>query len=163
FLFYAIGDPEVSGIYLASLDGGKPKRLTAADSSGALLKPDRIAFVRQGTLVASQFDLTRGELLGDAVTLANGVVVDVGYAPGFSISAEGYVAYRTGGTIETQLTWFDRTGKPLSVASGPDSSGIGYPQLSPDERRVALYRTVGGNPDIWLLDLTRGSMTRLTT
>ena len=51
FLFYAVGTVEAAGIYLASLDGGEPKRLTAADSAGSPLGADRIAFVRQGTLV----------------------------------------------------------------------------------------------------------------
>jgi hypothetical protein len=33
------GTPEASGIYLGSLDGGEPKRLTAANSNGAYLAP----------------------------------------------------------------------------------------------------------------------------
>ena len=57
FLFYAAGTPEAAGIYLGSLDGGAPPRLTAADSAGAFLPPDRVVFVRQGTLVAHDSEL----------------------------------------------------------------------------------------------------------
>jgi Tol biopolymer transport system component len=35
--------------------------------------------------------------------------------------------------------------------------------MSPDGRRVVLQRTVNGNPDIWLLDLARGVLTRFTS
>src|SRR5438552_2596371 len=33
FLFYVQSTPEIQGVYLGSLDGGEPKRLTAADSA----------------------------------------------------------------------------------------------------------------------------------
>src|SRR2546425_518160 len=92
FLFYATGTPDASGIYLGSLDGGEPKRLTAADSAGAYLPPGMIAFMRQTTLMAQHFDLKRGELLGDPVRLADPVgLVNTGLG-GFSVSADGRVA-----------------------------------------------------------------------
>ena len=34
FLFFALGSLEATGIYLGSLDGGDPKRLTVADYGG---------------------------------------------------------------------------------------------------------------------------------
>src|SRR5262249_31801290 len=52
FLFIATGNPEVSGIYLGSLDGAEPKRLTATDSPAAYLPPEMIVFVRGTTLMA---------------------------------------------------------------------------------------------------------------
>jgi len=158
-----VGEPEGLGIYLASVNGGKAKKLTVADSTGLVLPPNRIVFVRQGALVAREFDLATQDWTGDAVTLAEGVGLDLGFAAAFSTSANGQVAYRPGGAAEMQLAWFDRTGQKLSVIGTPDPSLAGFPQLSPDERRVALYRSVAGNGDIWLLDLVRGGMTRLTT
>lgn len=61
-----------------------------------------------------------------------------------------------------QLTWYDRTGKAVSVVGHPDSSAVQYPGLSPDGTHVALTRTVQNNADIWLIDLVRGGMTRFT-
>ena len=72
FLFYALGTPEAAGIYLGSLDGGAPTRLTAADSAGAFLPPDRVVFVQGGTLVARRLDLAGRALTGEPVTLADG-------------------------------------------------------------------------------------------
>src|SRR5262249_39455322 len=104
FLFFVVGTPEASGIYLGSLDGEEPKRLAAADSTGAYLPPGMIAFVRQTTLMAQRLDLNRGELTGDPVRLADSISSNgvVGFGP-FSISADGRVAYRSGGSVR-QLT-----------------------------------------------------------
>jgi Tol biopolymer transport system component len=163
FLFYALGLPESSGIYLGSLDGGETKRLTAADTSGAFLKPDHVVFIRQGALVARRLDLARGELTGDPVTLADPVGYDgTGPMGGFSVSSDGHVAYRAGGAGMQQLTWFDRIGKVVGVAGEPDANNLQTPELSPDGRRVAMTRTVQTNQDVWLMDLVRGGLTRLT-
>lgn len=143
FLFQATGGADASGIYLGSLDGGEPKRLTAADSFSAYLKPDRIVFTRQGALVARELDVTRGELTGEPIVLADSVGYDGSTTlSGFSVSADGRLAYRSGGAGRVQLTWFDRTGKTVGVAGEPDANSLQYPELSPDGRRVAVYRTV---------------------
>jgi serine/threonine protein kinase len=152
FLFYAAGEPEVSGIYLGSMDGTPAKRLTAADSSGSFLSPDRLLFLRQGTLVARHFDVAREELTGDPITLAS----DVG---GFSVSASGIVAHRSaGGGRQARITWFDRSGQTVLGPTGFANA----PELSPDERQVAFDRTTRGNRDVWILDLARESVTPFT-
>src|SRR3989475_1972864 len=165
FLFYVVGTPEGSGIYLGSLDGGEPKRLAAANSTGAYLAPGMIAFVRQTTLIAQRLDLNRGELVGDPVRLADPVSVsEVGVTgfSSFSISADGRVAYRSGVGWMAQLKWHDRTGKAVSVVGQPDSSLLQYPALLPDGTHVAVNRTIQNNLDIWQIDLVRDRMTRFT-
>ena len=74
-----------------------------------------------------------------------------------SVSAAGLVAYRAGGASRRQLAWFDRSGKALGTLGAPDENGLNAPSVSPDGRRVAVFRTVQGNTDIWLLDGTRTS------
>ena len=54
------------------------------------------------------------------------------------------------------------TGKGVGVVGEPDTSDPAYPELSPDGRRVAMRRAVQGNIDVWVRDLLRGGMTRLT-
>ncbi|MFN0096220.1 MAG: protein kinase domain-containing protein [Dehalococcoidia bacterium] len=163
FLFYVLGTPETSGLYLGSLDGGTPARLTAADSAGGFLPPDHVVFVRQGTLVARRLDLSKGALTGDPVTLADRVGAEGIARGGFSVSAAGSVAYRAGGGRTPRLlTWVDRTGKVVGEAGEPDPNASAGLDLSRDGRRVAMWRGVQGNADIWLMDLVRGGMTRLT-
>ena len=164
FLFHAEGLPETAGIYLGSLDGGVPTRLTAADSAGAFLPPDRVLFVRQGSLVARRLDLAGRALTGEPVILAEGVGVDRYFRGGVAASGAGQVAYRTASESSLrQLRWVDRTGRTESVVGEPDASDMSTPALSPDGRRVAMRRVVqGNNPDIWILDLLRAGLTRLT-
>ena len=159
FLFYTEGEPEVSGIYLGSLDGGTPKQLAAADSAGVSLAPDYVVFVQDGTLVARRLNVTRGEFTGEPATLASSISSDPIGSFGFSASATGVLAYRaSGGSPLGQLTWFDDTGNVLEVVgrmNGPD--------LSTDERYIAYDATIDGNRDVWVMDLQRGGRTRLTT
>jgi Tol biopolymer transport system component len=66
------------------------------------------------------------------------------------------------GSSRTRLDWYDRSGKRLAwIPEGNDAS---WPALSPDEKRLAVMRldatTRAG--DIWLFELTRNSLARLT-
>jgi serine/threonine protein kinase len=155
FLFYAQGTPETGGIYLGSIDAPEVKRLTVADAAGVYDPDGWLLFIRAGTLMAQRLDLARRELTGDLVTVADPVGFDATTNAGaVSISATGLVAYRASGANRRQLTWFDRAGKTLGVIGAPDDS-LRNPRISPDGRRVAVYRTVQGNTDVWLQDADR--------
>jgi eukaryotic-like serine/threonine-protein kinase len=163
FLFYMQATPERAGVYLGSIEGNDLKRLVASDGTAAWLPPGWLLYLQQGTLRAQQLDTSRGILVGNPVTVADPVGYDVAFFyGGFSVSAEGTIAYRTSTGTRTQLTWFDRSGKAARTVGDPDDTGLGYPELSPDGRRVAVDRTVQGNQDIWLIDLLRGGLTRFT-
>jgi dipeptidyl aminopeptidase/acylaminoacyl peptidase len=115
-----------------------------------------LLWVRTGTLMAQRLDLGRRELTGDPVTLADPVAFDATvYAGAVSVSAAGLVAYRTSGANRRQLRWFDRMGKTMGVLGAPDENNLSVPKVSPDGRRVAVFRAVQGNTDIWLLDGAR--------
>jgi Tol biopolymer transport system component len=162
FLFFAQGDPAVAGIYLASIEGGEPKRLVASNAAGVFLNPDRLLFVQQGALVAQHLDMARQELTGDPVVVSDAVIVSRGLNFGvFSASQDGRIAYRAT-LAPNQLFWYDRTGKLLGIASEPDATGMDEAELSPDGRRVAVQRTVENNTDIWLRDLARDIFVRFT-
>ena len=162
FLFYVSGNPAASGIYLGSLDGGRPKRLAEADTAAAYVAPDSIIFVRQRALVVQRLDVKRRELAGEPIILADGVGTEAPNLGGFSVSSSGLVAYRTGGGRRSQLVWRDRTGHHLGVAADADANNPSYLELSPDGQRAALQRMVDNNTDIWLLDLARSGMSRFT-
>ena len=69
------------------------------------------------------------------------------------------MSYRTGAANQRHLLWFDRSGTARGRIGKPDAT-VNSVRVSPDGRRVALYRTVQGNDDIWLLDADR--MSRFT-
>jgi hypothetical protein len=65
--------------------------------------------------MAQPLDPGTFELAGDAFPVAERVSTSRVYAL-FTVSPGGALAYRTGGAAsDTQLTWFDRAGKPLAT------------------------------------------------
>ena len=151
FIFYAQGTTGMQGIDPASLYGGEPKRLTAADTAGDP-GPAALSSISQGALVTRRLDLKRGEVIRRTQTLADYVGSNASFRGGVSVSGDGRIAYRASGGERTQLTWHDRAGKPVGAAGQPDEQGLLAPEVSPDGRRVAVDRTVQGNRDVWLID-----------
>ncbi|HEY7191072.1 MAG TPA: protein kinase [Vicinamibacterales bacterium] len=161
FIFYVQGPVATAGIYLGSIDGASPTRLVASDSAGVYAPGDWLLFVRSGALLAQRLDLSRRTLTGDPVTVADSIAFDpYRQASALSISASGLIAFRSGAATRLQLTWLDRAGKSLGAVGAPDDNALVAPRLSPDGRRVAVFRTVQQNTDIWILDPER--MVRFT-
>jgi eukaryotic-like serine/threonine-protein kinase len=79
----------------------------------------------------------------------------------FSVSQKGALAYIPRGSAETELQWFDRSGKSLgTVGQVADYSG---PALSPDGTRIAVgIQSAGSGRSLWLIDLRRGTTSRFT-
>jgi hypothetical protein len=112
--------------------------------------------------MAQHLDLSRGELTGNPIRLADPVGTNgLGFGA-FSVSTQGHVAYRGNEGELRQLKWYDRAGKSLGVAGPPDGAVPLYPELSSDGSRVAFQRVVQNNMDVWLMDLVRANMTRFT-
>jgi Tol biopolymer transport system component len=160
FLFFVIGGfgrATLKGVYLGSLDGSEPRHLTDADALGLYTPPGWLLYVRGSALMARPFDAARGEFEGEPVVVADPVGVDANvYAAAVSASTAGLVAYRSGGPSRRQLAWFDRSGGPSGTVGQPDENDLLGPELSPDGRRVAVYRAIRNARNIWLLDVDRG-------
>jgi Tol biopolymer transport system component/tRNA A-37 threonylcarbamoyl transferase component Bud32 len=152
---------EENGIYVASLDGGAPRRLQSSNDS-AQYASGLLLSVRDTSLMATPFDPERIAFTGPAVRVADDVNLDTGVWRGtFTVSETGVLAYliaREGGG--GRLTWVDFTGRKLATIG--EKSSAYSPELSPDGRRASV---VMGDPnnDVWIHDLSRGIRTRLTT
>ncbi|HYW47218.1 MAG TPA: protein kinase [Bryobacteraceae bacterium] len=162
--------PGYGGIYVGSL-GVKPeqqslKRIQETDFSPAYTPPahgasmGHLLFLREGSLMAQPFDDRRLETAGEPVPVAEQVGTSITRAV-FSVSANGVLAYRTGGSGGWQFNWYDRQGHVLGRAGEPgDYSDVA---LSPDANRIAYSRqSQGANREIWLLDIARGINSRMT-
>jgi len=164
FLYLArSSDAANTAIVVGSLDSKETKFLLNADSSVAYAPPGYLLFARQNTLMAQPFDADKLQLTGEAVPIAGlGRQIPTARAL-FSVSETGVLVYRSVSPgEESQLTWFDRAGKPLGTVGPPGAySAI---RLSPDEKRIALQRLDDekGTFDICLIDTTSGATTRLT-
>jgi serine/threonine protein kinase len=160
FLF-AVQNPDakISGVYIGQLDGPMTRRL--GDGNHPVVHPPsgQVLFIHQGTLFAQPLNPNRLELTGNPYVVAQ----NVGPSGGLSVSRNGAIAYRSA-PIEfatRQFAWFDRSGRRLGDVGGAFGCG-NWISLSPDGRRVALYRFVDQNWDIWLLDVDRGVLSRFT-
>jgi Tol biopolymer transport system component len=164
FLYMALNsDPTKSAIRVGSLDSKETKLLLNDQSFAMYAPPGYLLFQRDGTLMAQPFDAAKLQFKGDAFPVAEQVQVNTTNGRvAFDVSQNGVLVYRSTGGFNTQLTWFDHGGKELSRVGEP--GGYLSPRLSPDGKRVAVYRTTGtGVPgDIWVTDLTRNTQTRLT-
>jgi eukaryotic-like serine/threonine-protein kinase len=150
FVFVSAVSTTEGGVYLGSLDGGAAVRLKNDTGAMAYLPSGWLLWVRTGgSLVAQRLDVTRGALVGEPVSLADGVL-------NVSASAAGAVAYRVVGSGQRQLTWVDRSGAVRGTVGPPDGS-LSAPRVSPDGRQVAFSRETQGKTDIWLQDEARAS------
>ncbi len=157
--------PEIGGVYLGSLDSKEKKRLLADQSNVCYAPPGYLLFVRDHNLVAQSFDITRFLLAGDPIALQEKIgypIESKDYAR-FSVSGSNMLAYAGAyGHPNTQLTWFDRTGKQMH--SIEPAAAYGDPWFSPDEKKVVLERfdPVRVLYDLWVLELNRSAFSRFT-
>jgi dipeptidyl aminopeptidase/acylaminoacyl peptidase len=157
-------DPRHNWIVVRTLDSPEEKRLLSAGSQAFYVDPGYLMFVREGSLVAQQFDLDGLRMVGEPVPVGN--VDHIGLNPNnlramLSVSRNGVVAFRAEGVRE--LSWFDRAGQSLGTI-GEDGYDL-EPVISPEGHRLAVsrYDPRWGTKDIWIFDLLRGGAgSRLT-
>jgi len=167
FLFLAdnfSGQFEKNAIFLGSLDSPERRLIVGASSNAVYANPGFLFFMRDNALVAQRFDSRTLVLTGEPRTISN----EVQYLPQtdlalFTVAGNGTLVAQTGkGAARSQLTWFDRNGKPLGKVGPPGVSA--NPSLSPDGRRMALDQTEadGRRTGIWIHELANDAVTRFT-
>ena len=168
FLYLAINHQSADGesdmVYFASLDG-KENTPILHSTTNVLYASGSLLYVKGGVLEAQPFDPDTGKLSGVPQPVERGVAEDdITWRAVFTVSNNGLLAFSGGSQIQTQLAWFDRSGKQLGVV-GEKFDGIqGGPaglRISPNGEQVALGMP-GSIVDIWVMDLLRGVRSRLT-
>jgi serine/threonine-protein kinase len=140
------------------------RRLVVEDGIyGRYLANGNLAFVRGGSLFVAPFDLDRLEITGPPIAVLDGVHYSHFEAFAHCAVAEnGTIVHIPRTTLEPARTvvWVDREGREEVVL--PPDRRYSSPALSPEGARLALMIDEK-NPDLWLHDLERQVMTRLTT
>ena len=143
-------------IMVQSLKSGVRKELLAGDGA-RYLPTGHLVYQLGNNLFGIAFDLDRLEVAGGPVPLVEGLRVwDISdsktliYVPGTASAA---------GPTRT-LLWVNREGKEEPLAAPPNA--YAGPKISSDGTRVALTVGPSQNQDIWIWDLVRKTMTRLT-
>src|SRR5262249_2133014 len=150
--------PDGAQIVARSLKTGAEKVLIQGGTFPRYSPSGHLLYVHMDTLMAVPFDPLRLEVRGTPAPVLEGVMPSPGGAAELSFSNTGSMVYLTGSGNQgaNTLVWVDRKGGAQSVGA-PERRYV-QPQLSPDGKRLA----VAIQPDIWVYDLQRGTLSRLT-
>jgi Tol biopolymer transport system component len=142
-------------IDVVSLDGGSPRHVLHGGVPFRVLPTGHLLIARGREIFAVAFDLVRGE--------AHGAPVRVLAWPGagIDVSDTGTVVMTQGGADDAarSLTWVERERGSTPIAL--PQRAYYDPRLSPDGQRLVVEGTDAGD-DIWVVDLRRGTTTRLS-
>ena len=170
-VLFTIGDRSmsVSGswdegkIGVVALETGQRRTLVKGGMFGRYFE-GHLLYVHAGQLMAAPFDLERLEVTGQVVK----VLEDIRFNPTLAVAqlagaGGGVLAYALGGAAgeePTQLLWVDRQGNRAPVVG--EARAFRQPALSPDGQKLAVVIRRAGNSDLWLSELARRTLTRLT-
>jgi serine/threonine protein kinase len=123
-----------------------------------------VFFTRGGNVMAQSFNEETLRLEGDPLPLRAQLRTDMPGNRGFSVSTNGRFVFLRAPKTEPQLTWLDRSGRPVGSVGAPGFSG-GNLDVSPDGQQLAFSKsgnTAEQQNDIWLIELATGRATPLT-
>ena len=143
--------------YHAVVNGGAAARYVP---SGHLV------YLRGSTVFAVPFDAQRLEVAGAAVPAVEGVYFNAagGFAD-YAVSDTGELVYQaeTRSVTNFSLVWVDRRGVEQPLPAPPHDYEAA--KLAPDGARAAVSfpSNSGGANQIWIYEMARGTVTRLTS
>ncbi|MBI4480739.1 MAG: protein kinase [Acidobacteria bacterium] len=139
------------------------KRVLVKGGAAGWYTPGYLVYWRTGTLLAVRFDLDQMTVLDSVpVTIAEGVrVQQTNNAANFASSGLGSLAYISSPhQFEQRISWISRQGLSESLPLPPQP--YGSLALSPDGKQLVIS-THSASRDLWLYELERRTMTRLTS
>jgi len=149
-------------VKVVSVATGARKVLIEDASRPSYVPTGHIVFGRSGALFAAPFDLDRLEMTGEVVPVVEGVSTGPNLAE-YDVSPSGTLVYQPAAGGNNRLVWVDRSGKRTPLAdSEPGSIFLPDPRLSPDGRRVAVSTSGIRGQDAWVLEIARGTQSRMT-
>ena len=123
-----------------------------------------LLYLRGASLFAVGFDPTKLEIQGEAVPVADEVGGDLESGAGhWDVSRTGVLLHRRGRPVNRTwpVQWMDRTGQTRPLIS--EHRVYRTMRFSPDGNRLAFSVGADGGSDMFVYDLTRDAMSRLTS
>jgi Tol biopolymer transport system component len=148
-------------VAILNLQTKEERILLAGGSDARYLPTGHLVYAWENGLMAVGFDLDRLEITGTPVPIQEDVLINpTSGSAQFCVSGEGTAAFVPGSLTDRCLVWVDRDGTVQQATE--DLRAYGDPALSPDGQRVAVMITEGTEIDVWVLDLDRKTLKRLT-
>jgi len=149
-------------VVVQSLGTGERRNLVQGGMYPRFAPSGHLVYAQGGSLMAVPFDAQRLAVTGAAVPVVEGVLQSAfSGAAQYSFSSTGSLVYVPGGiqAAQSKLVWVTRNGQEQPLAA--PAHAYQFPRLSPDGRRVAVG-IVEQESQVWLFDLSRETLTRLT-
>jgi eukaryotic-like serine/threonine-protein kinase len=157
------GQPGTQGVFVATIGSGDATRVLEDDAAPSMAGADRLLVVREGALASFEFDGDGRRVKDEPTVVVRPVGFDSQLIRGAVATSEtGVLVHRATMASPRQLTWYDRAGQILGTVGPPDHAAVAAPELSSDGRRVAVFRSLDGNADVWEMTLEGGVPSRLT-
>jgi Tol biopolymer transport system component len=149
-------------IVVQSLPSGTPRALIEGGTDARVTESGHLLWMRENILMAQPFDLASLQLTGGPMPIVESVRDAAPTGVGqLSLSDNGTLVYFMGPfEPRANILWVDRKGGETPTGIPP--ALYTYPRLSPDGTKIAVNTTQPGDNDIWLWDLVRKTLTRLT-
>jgi eukaryotic-like serine/threonine-protein kinase len=154
---------EKDAICVGSLDRPEVKRLIRVKSN-PVFADGKILFVRNGVLMAQEFDPGSWELAPDAVPVAERVSYLESWSKGvFSTDRTGQLVFRQGDvSTGSKIRLYDMNGVHQQDFGKTVIHYSAVPSHDGTRAVTNILDQAIGNADIWILDLRRNIRTRLT-
>ncbi len=163
FTAYRAASSDDGEIVVVSLKTGERKTVYKGGFFGRYLPSGHLVFLRQNTLFAAPFDLERLALTAAPQPIIEEVNSSTRGGGDFDFSRNGTLVYVSskGPSLNRQIAWLGGTGQTKPLQETP--SHYESPRFSPDGKRLAFDLAAGPvQGDIWVKDLERDTMSRLT-
>jgi serine/threonine protein kinase/Tol biopolymer transport system component len=162
---FLYNDRQSNALLLATLGGGPPQKVLANTGQTLVSSTGHLLFARDGALLLAPFDLKRGMVTGDAAALDRRVyqMRDTG-GMGVSIDRQGTLIVSTAVPNFAALRWHHLdTTRVEDSGLDPIAIGAAGIDLSRDGSRAAISRVDdAGQSDVWISELSRPNLSRLT-
>ena len=146
------------GLYLGSLDSLETRRVLEGSYAAVTYSPTgHLLFVKNRIVMAQRFDETSFAPTGTPAQLTEALPWD---PREITISASDRLLAISGGAPSHQLQWLDRAGHALGAVE--TSAPLHTPAFSPDGSQLVASSDDPDLAGVWLLDLRRGSSSRIT-
>jgi hypothetical protein len=151
-------------IALLDLVTGDRKVLVRGASHARYVDTGHLIYAADGILQAAPFDLATRTIGGPPVPVLRQFEMLGGQIAVLDVAANGTLVYVRGSVRSRLPVWVDREGREEPIKGPSAQYQYMVPRLSPDGRRLAFHDITGsGEYDVWILDLERGTVERLTT
>ena len=161
FTLFAQGGLASARIGVASIDGSGKRILDLVGTDPVAVIADRLIYASaNGAIMAVPFDERRHEPTGVPVPVIDDAAVGGGGPLKGTASRSGSLVYLSGSSTQ-QVVLAEPKGASTVLISQPGQ--FQHPRLSPDGKQLALEVIKSGATEIYIFDITSGTLAPLTT